>query len=154
MSHNLSTKAKSDIAYAEFSKIFDKCSVHTFNEYKTKFATWYYICSISQILLSAIGAILSGMITGSTGTMDTSTIDMITMIILGVTSVGSIIGTILHTTKLHVAMHDCNVAYSNLQFYLSSKKPMPQFAYDQITQANTLCYKQPSPCRHRGGRRA
>ena len=147
-----SAASKDDsIPHNVYSKMFDECMTDAFSKYYVHFSTMFYAASGLQVVLSAVTALIqTPNIWSSSDTdvpVDHSVVFASSIASAGCAFVSTIIGSLIHISKLQSAATQCNQARMAILYHKSSKKPMPRHVFDSIHSAETLWYPHPMRCR-------
>lgn len=134
------------VPYSTLIRVYDECAVDRFDELHRFFYVWYWISSVTAILLSTIsGAVAGPNLVRQAGT-DDNLHDVLSLIgvIAGISS-AFILSIEKIVNLLHIA-DDCKWARGELAYYLARRADMPMASFDRISKMGLLCFKHPHKC--------
>jgi len=135
-------KESTSISAEALAMMYDDCSLKTFDRYHTIFYTLHWIMAVIIILLST----LSGLASTPALVSDEVPPSYLNYISTGAGIGAAVITAIDKIANFHLIAIQCNVARSDLSYYLSKKSKMPKHTYDKIGQIKLLCFAHPRRC--------
>lgn len=141
--------SSSYIDASTLARIYDNCSVRTFDRYHIIFYTIHWIFAVAIITLSTLSGLASAPSLASdsaSGEPEFFGLDELSTY----AGIGAaIVASIDKIVNFHKIADDCRFARSELAWYLSNRQRMPRRVYDQIAQCRLLCFSHPRKCSDR-----
>lgn len=135
------------IPYVRYSQFYDNCMMETFDLYARRFRTMHIVLSTLSILLLSITSILNGIdLANDDDDDDDSASDWIDLATVITGGIALFLRGAETQLGLLEAEQQCIVARADVEHYLISRQPMPDYVEQRILAANTLCFRFPRRC--------
>lgn len=134
------------VPYSTLIKIYDECAVDRFDELHRFFYVWYWISSVSAILLSTVSGTVSGPNLVRAPESDDHLHDILSLIGVITGILAAFILAIEKIVNLLRIADDCKFARGELAYHLARRADMSMTTFDRISKVGLLCFKHPHKC--------
>ena len=131
-----------DIPYDKYITTYDMESAISLRTLHRNFYGAYYVINILAIGFSAASSFVSTPIAfAMNDTRDSSNFDprVLSLVSFFTGLQSAILITTIHVSKLHLCAFDCLNAATLLEYYITTRRPMPVHVFEKIGATNTLC---------------
>lgn len=144
--------ASADIPYASYLGTFDRCSAQTFDRYRLRFRQVRLLLLTLNMVLVSLATVVQGVESGQTLTATDTLTDQTALmwenlltLVAGASAL--ILRGIEQTIGLTAAELECATAHSDLTYFLTTRRAMPQYIHARLLRTNTLWYPSPGRCK-------
>ena len=134
------------VPYSTLIKVYDECAVDRFDELHRFFYVWYWISSVTAILLSTISGAVAGPNLLRRAGSDDHLHDILSLVGLITGIASAFILSLEKIVNLLRIAGDCKYARGELAYYLARRTDMPMASFNRISKMGLLCFKHPKRC--------